>query len=77
MVVLPDDWVGEILQAYVRTALPDRTYFRVLVTATPHLIRALQGELHYALSVEIESGPQYRLGDVHFANRQGSPLAFQ
>ena len=70
-----DDWVGVPTEVVVRGALQKKGYFRALIEATPYLIRADGQDLHYALRIRVESGPQYRLGEVHFKSEQDTPLA--
>ena len=69
------DWANEIMEVPIRDTLQDNGYFRVLIEGSPYLIRAAGDGLHYGLRVEIESGPQYRLGDVRFVNKEDKPLA--
>lgn len=73
--ITDDDWANEIMEVPIRNTLQDSGYFRVLVEGSPYLIRAAGDGLHYGLRVEIESGPQYRLGDVRFVNKEDKPLA--
>lgn len=73
--ITDDDWANEIMEVPIRGTLQDNGYFRVLIEGSPYLIRAASDGLHYGLRVEIESGPQYRLGDVRFINREDEPLA--
>ena len=71
-----DDWDNEIMEVPIRGTLLDNGYFRVLIEGSPYLIRAAGDGLHYGLRVEIESGPQHRLGDVRLVNvREDKPLA--
>jgi Surface antigen variable number repeat len=70
-----DDWANEIMEVPIRGTLQDNGYFSVFIEGSPYLIRAAGDGLHYGLRVEIESGPQYRLGDVRFVNREDKPLA--
>jgi len=61
------DW-REGLAEKVRFALQEQGYFKALVDITSGLIRAEAKDLHYWVSVQAESGPQYRLRKVKFAN---------
>jgi hypothetical protein len=74
--VTHDDWANEVADVPVRGALQDKGYFKVLPRGTPYLVRAEENELHYVLRLDIESGPQYRLGNVRFKNNQDGPLVF-
>jgi hypothetical protein len=71
-----DDWAKIVEEVIVRGELQSKGYYRVLVEGTPYLVRAQESELHYVLRVEVESGPQYRLGDLRFANNDDTSLAF-
>ena len=71
-----DDWANEAAEVAIRGALQDKGFFKVFAQSTPYLVRAEEHELHYVLRVDIESGPQYRLGDVLYVNKDDSSLAF-
>lgn len=71
-----DDWANEIADVTIRGALQDKGYFKVLPQSTPFLVRAEENELHYVLRLEIESGHQYRLGNVRIKNSREGPLVF-
>jgi Surface antigen variable number repeat len=65
-VALPEadsGWLFEV-ENPIREAMRSLGYFKVLVTATPYLVLAASHERRYVVSVEIESGPQYRLGGL-------------
>jgi outer membrane protein assembly factor BamA len=64
------DWQGKVAQE-IRTPLQDQGYFTVFVDVASGLIRALPGRLHYWITVQVESGLQYRLGEVRFENALG------
>jgi hypothetical protein len=51
-------------------------YVKVLAEGKPYLVRAEERELHCILQITIQSGPQYRLGNVRFVNMDDGPLAF-
>jgi Surface antigen variable number repeat len=74
--VTHDDWANEVADVPIRGALQDKGYFGVLPRGTPYLVRAEENELHCILRLDIESGPQYRLGNVRFKNNQDGPLVF-
>jgi surface antigen-like variable number repeat protein len=71
-----DDWANEVAEVAIRGAFQDKGYFKVFAQSTPHLVRAEEHELHYVLRLDIESGSQYRLGNVRFKNNQDGPLVF-
>lgn len=71
-----DDWAESATEVAIRGHLQDKGYFKVFAQSTPHLVRAEEHELHYVLRVDIESGHQYRLGNVRFKNNQDGPLVF-
>jgi len=56
-------WLFEV-ENPVREAMRSLGYFKVLVTATPYLVLATSQERRYGVSIEIGSGPQYRLGEL-------------
>jgi outer membrane protein assembly factor BamA len=60
------DWLGQI-QVSIREVLEKQGYFRLVTSITPYLVRAEARELHYVVNVEIDSGPQYRLDEIHFS----------
>jgi outer membrane protein assembly factor BamA len=66
------DWRDQVGEE-VRTLIQDEGYFQVLVDVAAGLIRAEPDRLHYWLTVRVDSGPQYRLGEVRFEN--GAELA--
>jgi outer membrane translocation and assembly module TamA len=61
------DWINVPSNA-VRETLQSQGYFKALVEVTPFLIRAESKQHFYVLRFHIESGPQYRLGDLRFEN---------
>jgi hypothetical protein len=61
------DWV-EFAAQDVRGELQAAGYFKAIVNAKPFLIRADKLELHFVLRIELESGIQYRLGNVRIEN---------
>lgn len=64
------DWQSE-LRNEIRAPLAEQDYSRAVVDFTSGLIRAEARRLHYWVSVRIESGQQYRLGEVRFENAAG------
>jgi outer membrane translocation and assembly module TamA len=61
----PDkDWVNKLEELTVRETMMEHGYFRALVEIRPYLVRAEAHERCYAIDVVIESGPQYRLGEI-------------
>lgn len=65
----PDmDWVNELDEVAVRGPLQEAGYFKAQANTTPYLIRAEAHQLKYAIRIEIESGPQFRLGKIRFAD---------
>jgi outer membrane protein insertion porin family len=61
------DWRDGLAEK-VRLALQEQGYFKVLVDVTSGLIRAEAQRLHYWVSVQAETGPQFRLREVKFEN---------
>jgi len=65
----PDmDWVNELDEVAVRGALQNAGYFKAQANTTPYLIRAEAHRLQYAVRIDVESGPQYRVGKIEFAD---------
>jgi Surface antigen variable number repeat len=65
----PDtDWLSELNDVIVREVLQNAGYFKAQTHTTPYLIRAEAQQRSYAVRIEAASGPQYRLGEVQFAN---------
>jgi hypothetical protein len=65
----PDtDWLNELNEVVVREVLAKAGYFMAQTHTTPYLLRAEARQRVYAVRIEAESGPQYRLGEVQFAN---------
>ncbi len=74
-VTLPEadsDWLGEV-EHPIREAIQKLGYFRGLLTTTPYLVLAESHERQYVVSVEIESGPQYRLGELQVSGASVFP----
>jgi outer membrane translocation and assembly module TamA len=60
------NWLAEI-EAPVLDALQKEGYFQALLTSTPYLIQSEASVRHYVIRVEIESGRQFRLGEIKFS----------
>jgi outer membrane protein assembly factor BamA len=72
----PDSsWVSQTLNP-MGDALRSQGYFKTNIEATPYLTIAQAKERRYMLRVGIESGPQYRLGNLRFASASDAPLTF-
>jgi len=71
-----DSWAIEATEVIVRGTLQDLGYLKVVPQGTPFLIRATEHELYYALGIEMQSRPQYRLGTVRFVSTRDAPPAF-
>jgi outer membrane protein assembly factor BamA len=72
----PDSaWVDDALYP-VKDALRNEGFFKVSVVGAPYLIRAMATEKLYVLRVTVESGPQYRLGQLRFASASSTPPVF-
>jgi outer membrane protein insertion porin family len=59
-----DDWVTE-LQDVVRGTLQDEGYFKAVAEVHAHSVRAESQQSTYAVVVAIDSGPHYRLKEIH------------
>ena len=65
----PDmDWVNELDGAVLLDALQKAGYFKAQPHTTPYLIHAEAHQLQYAVRIDVESGPQYRVGKIEFAD---------
>ena len=60
------EWLGQI-EVPIRETLEKQGYFRAVTRITPYLTLAEAQELHYVVNVEIDSGRQYRLDEIHFS----------
>jgi Surface antigen variable number repeat len=60
----------------MREALGLQGYFKINVEGTAYLTLAQANERRYVLSVVIESGPKYRIGNIRFASVSDIPLVF-
>jgi outer membrane protein assembly factor BamA len=60
------EWRGQI-EVSIREVLEKQGYFRLVTSITPYLVFAEARELHYVVNMEIDSGPQYRLDEIHFS----------
>jgi hypothetical protein len=65
----PDmDWINELDEAVLLDALQKAGYFKAQPQTTPYLIRAEAHQLQYAVRIDVESGPQYRVDKIEFAD---------
>ncbi len=72
----PDSsWVNQALDP-IRDALREQGYFRADVEGIPYLALVQANERRYVLAIAIETGPQYRLGNLRFASESDKPLLF-
>ncbi len=62
------DWLYEVGQVTIGEKLRNQGYWRAYTEITPYLVRAESRERFYALTVAIDSGPQYRLNEIHILN---------
>jgi len=60
-----DDWVSELQEVVVRDALLDEGYYKAVVEVHQHFLRAELQQSSYAVVVAIDSGPRYRLKEIH------------
>ena len=72
------EWLQEIQDVGVRGTLQDSGYFKAKVKADARFLNGNDRRRRYALTLRIEEGRQYRLGDVRFerADLDKPPLAF-
>ena len=61
-----DGWVSDLEEGMVRNTLQGEGYFKVVLRETrPYLVRAEPQQLSYAVVVSMNSGPRFRLKDIH------------
>ena len=65
-------WLFEV-ENPIREVMRSLGYFKALVTVTPYLVLAGSQERRYVVSAEIESGPQYRLGELQVSGASVFP----
>ncbi len=71
------DWLKELQEVGVRGQLQDLGFFRPNVEADAHFIDGNLRNRRYSLTLRIEEGRQYRLGEIRFVNvRENEALAF-
>ena len=68
------DWLAQV-EWSIRDALQRQGYFRVLLRSRPYLIRSEARERHYQITIEIDSGPQYRLDQITFSGATAFAIA--
>ena len=68
------DWLAQV-ERPIRDALQRQGYFRVLLRSRPYLIRSEAHERHYQITIEIDSGPQYRLDQITFSGATAFAIA--
>jgi outer membrane protein assembly factor BamA len=62
------DWVNKLTELTILETLREQGYFTAYTEITPYLVRAESRERFYAISIAIESGPQYHLSEIHIVN---------
>lgn len=71
------DWVGELTDSIVRRMWQDNGYFKADVTVAPEILSRDSGGQHVALTIHVDEGPQYSLGDLRFRSADPhDPLVF-
>jgi hypothetical protein len=70
-------WLDELSGVIILDALEDRGYFRADAHSTAKMLSEDADTQHVALSISVDTGLQYRVGDVGFRSaRADVPLAF-
>jgi len=65
----PDShWLDELNEVTARDTLMNAGYFKAQLQTIPFLIHAEAHQRTYALRIEAQSGPLFRLGEVRFEN---------
>jgi outer membrane protein assembly factor BamA len=62
-----EDLSGEV-ESSVRGAWQDQGYFQVQVQALPQFVRGDEKQQHYSVSVWVDEGIQYRMGNLRVVN---------
>ena len=71
------DWLSELQEVGIKGLLQDSGYFRPKVEADAHFIDGNLRNRRYSLTLHIEGGWQYRLGEISFLNvRENEALVF-
>jgi outer membrane translocation and assembly module TamA len=71
------DWLEELQEVGIKGLLQDSGYFRPKVNADAHVIGGTHRNKRYALTLHIDEGRQYRLGDISFVSvNDDAALAF-
>jgi outer membrane protein assembly factor BamA len=71
------NWLDEIEEMWIRRVWQDNGFFKVEVTAESQLIDGDFTHLYFSVTVRVDEGMQYRLGDVSFRSSDPDiPLAF-
>jgi len=70
-------WLEELQEVGIKGLLQDSGYFRPKVKADAHFIDGKLRNRRYSLTLHIEKGWQYRLGEISFVNvRENEAFAF-
>lgn len=70
-------WLREMQEVGIRGALQDSGYFKAKVKAYARLVEGNERRRRYALTLHIDEGRRYRLGDVRFERvADNNPLSF-
>lgn len=69
-------WVNDLEEADVRDTLGDQGYFRAQENAKADVISTDTDGEHVAITLHIQKGLQYRVGEIHFHAAQGVALTF-
>lgn len=71
------DWLEEILEISIRTAWQEEGYFKVTATGQSQLVFDDGETQHVVLTIHVDAGMQYRLGNVAFRTSDpDDPLVF-
>jgi hypothetical protein len=68
-------WLREVQEAPIVGAWQEQGYFRVHTSAESQILSRDFTTQHVSITVHINEGPQYRLGEVEFRSAQGRPPA--
>ena len=71
------DWLDDVLEVPIRRTWQDEGYFKEEATAKARIVRADPSTRHVVLTVHVDEGPQFYLGDLEFRSHDlDEPLVF-
>jgi len=68
-------WLRVVQEVPIRNAWQERGYFRVQTSAESQVLSQDSASQHVSITVHVNEGPQYRLGEVEFRSAEDPPPA--